>query len=95
MQPINLAWQTEDETHISTHFIMPPNDQCATWWLEVAPPVEAEVWVNGQALGMLDAVSATVDITHAVAIGENTLRLRLSAGLAAWGGALVVPYPCA
>lgn len=95
MQPIKLTWQPEDETHISTHFIMPPNDQCSTWWLEVAAPVEAEVWVNGQSLGILDAVSTTVDITPAVAIGENTILLRLLVGATAWGSASVVPYPCA
>ncbi|MCB9436404.1 MAG: hypothetical protein H6673_05340 [Anaerolineales bacterium] len=95
MQPINLIWQAEDETRLLTHFIMPPNDQCSTWWLEVEAPVEAEVWVNGQALGLLDALTTIVDITHAVAIGENTIHLRLSDGMATLAGASVVPYPCA
>lgn len=94
MQAIDLTWTAEDNRCFATRFWMPPNEQCSTWWLEAESPTQAEVWVNGHAVGTLGNDNPTLEITQAIAMGENALTVRLM-GAAEWQALRVVPYACA
>lgn len=95
MQPISLVWTPMDNGRFSAQFFMPPNDQCSTWWLEVEPPLQAEVWVNGLVVGSLEPEVSMLEVTAAVVMGENTLTLVLQGQPIESERCQVVPYPCA
>ncbi len=77
-------------------FHMPPNDACATWWLELDVLVSGVLWVNGRQIGRLDDDDPPqLDITHALRMGKNVAAIRLEDSATAWRRAVCVPYPCA
>jgi hypothetical protein len=74
-------------------FVMPPNEQCASWWIEAESGFQGEVWVNGQPVGQLSAVP--LEVTQAVAMGENVITMRIdSLPRQAPASLACVPYPC-
>lgn len=80
-----LLWQT---------FEMPPNDFCATWWLELVQPLNGQVWINRIYVGELS--TERLEITKAVSLGSNQILLNMSLPLLNPIDELIacVPYPC-
>lgn len=92
---------TQHETlWLRMHFDMPPNDECAYWWLEfpVGLPDGARLWVNFEAIDIEQAAQLSKwDVTHAIFIGDNVVTLQLSdivANNPFWQEAKCVPLPC-
>ena len=87
---------TEQYMWARAHFLMLPNDECSTWWLELTEPLPsgARVWVNYEEIVL--AGRTREDITFAVAMDDNvvTLCLPMAALPTAWYKMACVPYPC-
>lgn len=82
------------------HFEMPPNDECAYWWLELSQawPEMARLWVNYEELPLPPQFSpAKWEITYAIAMGENVVTLQIHGNISPnlWQAMRCVPYPCA
>lgn len=82
--------------YLQRRFEMGPNEHCASWWWETESELEGELWINGQAISLDNKqIPSHLDITDAIAIGENTIILRLAAPqLASIHTIFCVPYPC-
>ncbi|NDJ84655.1 MAG: hypothetical protein GYB66_02110 [Chloroflexi bacterium] len=81
---------------LMTGFIMPPNEHCATWWLETDAALSGAIWLNGQRCNSGDSLSpdTPLDITDRIAVGENSLILFLEQVPDGWQVFTCVPYAC-
>jgi hypothetical protein len=78
-------------------FEMPLNDECSTWWLELATPLptSAQVWVNYEPIDL----QRPLDVTYAVFMGKNVVTVYMTEGeqwqkFAQNPKIILVPRPC-
>jgi hypothetical protein len=96
-----LPYFTQHQTlWLRTHFDMPPNDECAYWWLTFPSklPDHARLWVNYEEIETESEYDPPRwDITFAIAIGDNVVTLQLTKPVdkdSLWREVACVPYPC-
>ena len=82
---------------LQREFMMPINEECSTWWLELNIGLCGRVWLNGKLVDNLDDDDIyQVEVTNYTALDENVLVLCLepTPAMVHWLSLECVPYPC-
>ncbi|MBZ0295525.1 MAG: hypothetical protein K8L99_23405 [Anaerolineae bacterium] len=77
-------------------FLLTALDFCVSYLLMVdSAPEQAQIYVNGERIGVFGAASFEADITNFVALGENELAFWVaSPSSGAFNGVRLQPVPC-